>query len=215
MTIYQKLAAIQQDIKCPKNQYNSFGKYNYRNAEGILEAFKPYEQQFNVMLLLTDSMELLGNRYYLKAEATLIDLESEARISITAYAREADSQKGMDAAQITGCASSYARKYALNGLFLIDDAKDADTDEYRYETQAQYQNRQNVQPCRQISPQEAENLWNQLNLAGINIQALLQMYKVTRLEDMNTDMLKDIMRKINENNRNNQSNNDRTYPVGT
>ena len=121
-------------MKAPKNLYNSFGKYKYRNAEGILEAFKPYEKEYNVMLTLTDDVVMIGTRIYVKATALLSDCESEAYIQVSAFARESEEKKGMDESQITGTASSYARKYALNGLFLLDDTKDADTDEYAQQT---------------------------------------------------------------------------------
>ena len=134
MTLVEKLSAIQQNMKAPKNLYNSFGKYKYRNAEGILEAFKPYEKEYNVMLTLTDDVVMIGSRIYVKATALLSDCESEACIQVSAFARESEEKKGMDESQITGTASSYARKYTLNGLFLLDDTKDADTDEYAQQT---------------------------------------------------------------------------------
>lgn len=131
MTIYEKLSKIQQELKAPKNLRNTFGGYNYRNAEGIQEAFKPFEKVYNVSLILSDRIVQVGDRYYIEATATLFDCEGSEHISVTAYAREAQERKGMDDSQITGSASSYARKYALNGLLLLDDTKDPDTDEYR------------------------------------------------------------------------------------
>lgn len=129
-----KLMLIQSELKAPKGQYNSFGKYNYRSAEDILEAVKPLCTQQGAVLTLQDDIALIGDRYYVKATATLADCESEAQYVVTAFAREAENKTGMDSSQITGTASSYARKYALNGLFCIDDTKDADTDEYRNTT---------------------------------------------------------------------------------
>ena len=118
----KKLTEIQQGLKAPKNQYNDFGKYNYRSCEDILEAVKPLLN--GCLLTITDAVIEVGGRIYVAATVTI---ETESRnISVTAYARESETKKGMDAAQITGSASSYARKYALNGLFLIDDTKDAD-----------------------------------------------------------------------------------------
>lgn len=131
MSLKEKLLFIQVNLKAPKNLYNSFGNYNYRNAEGILNAVKPYLDDNKVSLTLSDCMECIGDRIYVKATATLHDCESEESISVTAYAREAGFKKGMDDSQITGTASSYARKYSLNGLFLLDDEKDADSDEYK------------------------------------------------------------------------------------
>lgn len=119
------LQQIQQKLKAPKNQRNSFGGYNYRSCEDILEALKPVLAEFNAAVLLSDEIVQMGTRWYVKATATL-KTETES-VSVTAYAREAETRKGMDDSQITGSASSYARKYALNGLFGIDDTKDADT----------------------------------------------------------------------------------------
>lgn len=129
--ILSKLSKIQKEIKAPKNLYNSFGKYHYRNAEGIFEAFKEYEEKYNVCLIVSDEIIQVGERIYVKAIATLMDCDTGSTISATAYARESSDKKGMDDSQITGTASSYARKYALNGLLLLDDTKDADTDEYQ------------------------------------------------------------------------------------
>lgn len=131
MTLGEKLSKIQQEMKAPKNLKNTFGNYNYRNAEGILEAFKPYEKQYKVYLTVSDSIIQVGDRIYIKASARLYDCESDSTIETAAFAREACEKREMDDSQITGAASSYARKYALNGLFLLDDTKDADTDEYK------------------------------------------------------------------------------------
>ena len=124
MTIHTKLQAIQTDLKAPKGQYNSFGKYKSRSCEDILEAVKPLLQQQGCVLTISDEVQQVGERYYIVAKATISD--GEENISVTAAAREEESKKGMDASQISGTASSYARKYALNGLFCIDDTKDAD-----------------------------------------------------------------------------------------
>lgn len=132
--LYGRLLRVQRDLKAPKNQYNSFGKYRYRSCEDILEGVKPILQEYGCAIVLSDTIEQIGNRFYVKATATFYDCETGESVSNTAYARESDDKKGMDASQITGTASSYARKYALNGLLLIDDTKDADTDENRNET---------------------------------------------------------------------------------
>jgi hypothetical protein len=131
MGIYEKLLNIQSELKAPKGQYNSFGKYKYRSCEDILEAVKPICKKNKAVLILSDTIYSKGERYYIEATATLIDTEDGTRIENTASAREEETKKGMDGSQITGTASSYARKYALNGLFCIDDTKDADTDEYK------------------------------------------------------------------------------------
>lgn len=122
--IHTKLAKIQSTLKAPKSQYNKFGNYNYRSAEDILEAVKPILAQNGCVLTLSDDIVMIGERFYIKATATLSD--GSDSISTSAWAREDESKKGMDGAQITGSASSYARKYALNGLFCIDDTKDSD-----------------------------------------------------------------------------------------
>lgn len=131
----EELIKIQTELKAPKNLYNTFGKYFYRNAEGIMEAVKPLLKKYGCCLTLCDDTILIGERYYLRATATLTNKEGK-NISVTALAREDTSKKGMDGSQLTGTASSYARKYALNGLFLIDDTKDADSDEYKNESDA-------------------------------------------------------------------------------
>lgn len=125
-----KLLQIQAELKAPKSQYNSFSHYSYRSAEDILEAVKPLLKKVNALLTLNDEIMQIGERFYVKATATFDDLEGN-KTTVTSWAREEECKKGMDGSQITGTASSYARKYALNGLFLIDDAKDADTDEFQ------------------------------------------------------------------------------------
>ena len=128
-TFVEKLIAVQTALKAPKGQYNSFGNYNYRSAEDILNAVKPLNKEQGLLLTLSDEPLLIGDWHYIKATATITD--GIIKESFTAYARESFTKKGMDDSQITGAASSYARKYALNGLYLIDDTKDADTDEYK------------------------------------------------------------------------------------
>lgn len=130
----QELIAIQAELKAPKSQTNNFGHYNYRSCEDILEAVKPLLKKYNCELILSDEVVMVGTRIYVKATAE-IHSKSDNR-KVTAYAREAETKKGMDDSQITGAASSYARKYALNGLFLIDDNKDSDTNEYNRQSSA-------------------------------------------------------------------------------
>ncbi len=131
------LMAIQKELKAPKGNYNSFGKYKYRSCEDILEAVKPLCIKNESVLTISDELCQIGERYYIKATATLKTPEQE--FAVTGYARESETKKGMDDSQITGTASSYARKYALNGLFCIDDTKDADTDEYHNQTKGKPQ----------------------------------------------------------------------------
>ena len=127
--LMKKLRAVQAELKAPKNQKNTFGNYNYRSAEDILEAVKQLLNKYELTMIISDEVVNLGDRYYVKATATVNDDEGN-HTKATGMAREAFDKKGMDDAQITGSASSYARKYALNGLFNIDDTKDADTNEY-------------------------------------------------------------------------------------
>lgn len=124
MNIYEKLNKIQTELKAPKNQFNKFGNYNYRSLEDITEGVKSLLKETGTVLLLNDEVVYIEGRFYVKATATLTD--AEGSISNTAYAREEENKKGMDASQLTGSTSSYARKYALNGLFAIDDTKDSD-----------------------------------------------------------------------------------------
>ena len=126
MEIYKKLMNIQTKLKAPKSQRNNFGNYNYRSCEDILEAVKPLLDEFKVALTIKDEIVLIGERYYIKATATLIDIDTGDTTETSAYARESAEKRGMDSSQVTGATSSYARKYALNGLFAIDDNKDAD-----------------------------------------------------------------------------------------
>lgn len=136
MTLKEKLLAIQTEIKAPKNLYNSFGGFKYRNAEAILETAKPILKSLMLCLVISDEVVEVAGRPYVKAIATISSTAPDIPeiITATAYARIPDSKKGMDDAQLTGAASSYARKYALNGLFLLDDNKDADSDEYHEQT---------------------------------------------------------------------------------
>lgn len=134
MGVYDKLLAIQTELKAPKNQHSNFGNFNYRSCEDILEAVKPLCAKVNALVVVSDNVECVNGRFYIKANATFLDAENGESVSTSAYAREPETKKGMDDCQLTGAASSYARKYALNGLFCIDDAKDADTDAYGRQT---------------------------------------------------------------------------------
>ena len=131
MAVHEKLKEIQTMLKAPKNLYNSYGGFSYRSAEGIYEAVKPLLNQLNMTLIINDSVQNVGTKNYIKATAYLTDCETGEQLFSCALAREAETKKGMDDSQITGTASSYARKYALNGLFLLDDTKDEDSDECR------------------------------------------------------------------------------------
>ena len=126
MSVYKKLIEVQTRLKAPKNQYNSFGKYSYRNCEDILEALKPILKEVGATIIISDEVVPVNERYYVKATVKFIDTETGEVVEASANAREEDNKKGMDSSQLTGSTSSYARKYALNGLFAIDDTKDSD-----------------------------------------------------------------------------------------
>lgn len=132
--IFAALMAVQAELKAPKGQHNSFGKYDYRSAEDIIEAVKPLLKENGLFLNMSDEVVLVGDRYYIKATVKVVDVVTGESVQTSALAREAAQKKGMDESQVTGTASSYARKYALNGLFAIDDNRDADTDEYARQT---------------------------------------------------------------------------------
>lgn len=187
MNIYEKLMNVQQELKAPKGKWNSFGKYNYRSCEDILDAVKPILKKNKLVLQLTDAViPASETRFYVKATARLIDIEATENnvIENVAFAREEEAKKGMDGSQITGTASSYARKYALNGLFLIDDTKDADTDEYH---------NQNEQ-TKLITKAQIKKLGELVD----DIPAMLNYYKVDKIENMSyEDAKKTIERKEN------------------
>lgn len=187
--IDERLIHIQAEIKAPKGQYNSYGGYKYRSCEDILEAVKPLLKKEKVTLTISDDIIEVGGRVYVKATATLSD--GEDTISTSAFAREAEAKKGMDDSQITGSASSYARKYALNGLFAIDDTKDADATNTHgkghteaHKAIAELDNR----------PATAAQIMRIKDTIE-NIAGLLQYYKVTRLEELTFAQARDAIEK--------------------
>ena len=143
-----RVIKAQAALRAPKNQRNNFGGYNYRSCEDILEAAKPICAANNLLLTIQDDIVLIGERYYIKATASLLDTESDSNLSVSAFARESKDKKGMDDSQITGASSSYARKYALNGLFCIDDNKDADTDEFAQNAKKEAQTEETEKPIK-------------------------------------------------------------------
>lgn len=149
MTIYEKLKIIQCKLKAPKGQYNNFGKYHYRSLEDITEAVKPLLGEVGATLIISDEIIQIGDRYYVKATAELWDITEPSVIIVKAFARESETKKGMDESQITGATSSYARKYALNGLFAIDDTKDTDTEEYQSTAKKEDKKQENTKPTGQ------------------------------------------------------------------
>lgn len=156
MGIYEKLMIVQQTLKAPKNQYNSFGKYKYRSCEDILEGLKPCLKEVKSAVTIEDEIVEIGGRVYVKATACFHDCESEDMVFNRAYAREPETKTGMDQAQVTGATSSYARKYALNGLFMIDDTKDADTDEAKNESDARAKKQDRVKTA-EVEKQYIDN----------------------------------------------------------
>lgn len=147
----EKLIAIQQKLNAPKDKRNNFGGYNYRSCESILEAVKPLLKEHSLALTISDDIIAIGARVYVKATAKVLDAKGEVIAECTAFAREEEEKKGMDAAQLTGATSSYARKYALNGLFAIDDSKDADTYEFQKEQKAK---KEPAKPAAQPKPKQ-------------------------------------------------------------
>ena len=175
----EKILKIQSELKAPKGQYNNFGKYKYRSCEDILEAVKPLLKENNLIMNITDELISVGERYYIKATAILTDVEKEEQFINVAYAREDETKKGMDGSQITGTASSYARKYALNGLFLIDDTKDADTDEYH--------NQNN----KMITKAQIKKIGELVE----DISAMLNYYNIDKIENMTSDLADQIIKR--------------------
>lgn len=168
MNIYEKLGAIQKELKAPKSQFNSFAKFNYRNLEDILEAVKPLLFQKSLALTISDEIIDVGGRVYVKATATVFDMNSDEKVVNTACAREAVTKKGMDDSQITGATSSYARKYCLNGLFCIDDTKDADSmDNSKKPAKKQPANQANVMTVEQDAKIRTICAENDLILAAV------------------------------------------------
>lgn len=177
---YQRIVELQNELVAPKNNYNSFGKYKYRSAEDILEAVKPLNKKYDLFLNLSDEPVLVGDWHYVKVTAKLIDTKDpNNQVISTAYARESLDKKGQDHSQITGTASSYARKYALNGLYLIDDTKDADTDEY------QNQNQPNNNAPRLITQKQVGAIKTKaLSFAQARNQSVDKVYEVLKIVDL-------------------------------
>lgn len=172
----RELIKIQSQLKAPKGQFNNFGKYKYRSCEDILEALKPLLKENECHLTLSDEPLVIGNRFYIQATATLTSLTES--VSVKAFAREEEAKKGMDGSQITGTASSYARKYALNGLFCIDDTKDSNSNELATQQRTQPQ-RQQPQP----QPQQSQTQASQQEDADLAI-AIDTVYRAANLSEL-------------------------------
>ena len=204
MTIQAKLLAIQSELKAPKGQYNKFGKYNYRSAEDIIEAVKPICKKYDTVLLLGDEIELIGDRYYVKATAILTDMESGASVQTQAYAREEQSRSGMSADQLTGACSSYARKYCLNGLLMIDDSKDSDTDE-NHEIVSEAKKNETKQKAEQAMADDPLITHDKVEVAVAVIRGkqttlanVLSAYGVEALKDMRESQYADMMKRLDK-----------------
>lgn len=180
------LTDIQNELKAPKNRFNKFGNYKYRSCEDILEAVKPLLKKYEATLTIRDEIIEVGGRVYVKA--IVIFTANDIRSEVTAFARESESKKGMDDSQITGTASSYARKYALNGLFLIDDTKDADTDEYTEQVNAVAE--------KKIGKTKAAALSKALKECGQHEEKLLEYYKVNDFSELTEAQHAEIMAKV-------------------
>lgn len=198
--LYKKLCYIQEKLKAPKNQYNSFGKYKYRSCEDILEGLKPYLAELGLVLNISDDIELIGNRYYIKATAKLIDVETNDFIESYAYAREAESKKGMDSSQVTGATSSYARKYALNGLLCIDDTKDNDfyDNTKNYSKPRKNEVKQHTNTNNKTSKlDEIQNMFDIKNKANISDKELLDKmrndYGKIATKDLTSEEIKELV----------------------
>lgn len=186
MNIFEKLLNIQTELRAPKRRHNNFGNYKYRSAEDILEAVKPLCKKYNAVLMLFDTVQEIGGKNYIVATATLWDAEGDhQKLQTTAMAREAESKKGMDDSQVTGTASSYARKYALNGLFCIDDTKDADTDEYYHETAQNRSQQTRTSQKAQTPAQQAKPPTNgtQAQNSKNRNQLMIEVNKMIRSDD--------------------------------
>ena len=182
--IYKKLMLVQSKLKAPKNQYNSFGKYSYRSCEDILEGLKPLLNEVEAIVTLNDEVVNIGGRFYIKAIATFIDIATGEKVEVSALAREDETKKGMDLAQVTGSVSSYARKYALNGLFAIDDTKDSDS------TNKHDKDKGNVTNL------NTENKWTNPKLTDAQIKRL---YAIAYKKGIAADKVKEqVLKKFNK-----------------
>ena len=209
MKVFEKLLTVQKKLNAPKNRQNKFGGYSYRSCEDILEAVKPLLAEVKATIKLSDVIVQIGDRYYVNAIAYFYDIESDdGVISAEAFAREPEEKKGMDAAQITGTASSYARKYALNALLLIDDAKDPDTDEYKIEQDAKAEKAEKKKTSVKKDVVDASVLdefvtANQLKVlemllekAGITADKFNQIYNLAFISELPADKYDDAVRKL-------------------
>lgn len=205
MKVNEKLLKVQTELKAPKNRRNSFGNYSYRSCEDILEAVKPLLAEVNAFIKLTDTIQQIGERYYVNATAWFVDCENDGEmISSDAYAREPEDIKGQSPAQISGSSSSYARKYALNALLLIDDAKDPDTDEYKVEQEAKAA-KATPKPKKKVDASDLDKFVNDgqlkalemlLERAGVAVDKFNQIYGLTILSELPAEKYDEAVRKL-------------------
>ena len=212
MTLKEKLMHIQNELKAPKNLRNNFGGYNYRNAESILEALKPLLDKYGATVTITDMIVQVGDRTYVNSTATIYDMDGDAKISVEAYAREAETKKGMDDAQVTGATSSYARKYALNGLFLLDDTEDVDSEAYQAQAKQELQKTTPKKaPAKKAEPKkedpkteevppltEEELLFLSQRYSGENLEKLLEYFKIEDISQIEPAAGRALIKKIQE-----------------
>lgn len=189
MTIHEKMMKIQTTLKAPKDKWNDYGKYNYRNAEGILEAVKPLLAENKLSMYITDDVQAVGERVYVKATVKVLDAETGESVETTALAREALNKKGMDDSQITGTASSYARKYALNGIFLLDDTKDADTNENKKEREARAEKQADDKKTNDVKNMKISKIKQDSLLAlcdekAFDINKIVKSFRHTKLSEI-------------------------------
>lgn len=211
MNVYEKLQAVQGNLKAPKSQYNVFGKYHYRNCEDIQEAAKPLMKEVKAALIVGDRLVVEGERYYIEATARFIDCETGEQVENVAYAREEREKKGMDASQVTGSASSYARKYALNGLFCIDDVKDADNRDNTgkssqttksgtgRERKAETGQLSGIASEIKITTKEIESvkkMVDKYSSRGLKMEKILKMYQIKDIAEMSMNQYQDCMDKL-------------------
>lgn len=203
MTIQEKLLKVQTELKAPKGQFNKFGGYKYRSCEDILEAVKPILKDVKASVVIGDEIREIGDRIYVQATVAFTDIQDQesSPIYVTAYAREPKEKKGMDEAQITGTASSYARKYALNGLFLIDDAKDPDSEEYKNESDKKAK----TAPAKETDASDLDRFVNAGQIETINMllkkaeiseEKFCEIYKIAVIPEFPADRYDDAVKKL-------------------
>ena len=193
MTVYDKLINIQSELKAPKSQYNNFGKYSYRNCEDILEALKPLLKENKATIFISDDVVFIEGRFYIKSTVTFVDVETGDKIVNTAYAREEESKKGMDGSQVTGASSSYARKYALNGMFAIDDTKDSDFTN-------QNESKSSSKPSNGLTESQIKRLFaiaNKVNISAEDVKIVVaKSYGIHDIKKMNKQQYDEICERL-------------------